>query len=349
MARRAARARAGRSSSPRARRARPRRWPASPCRRSRRPCAALHDHLVARQAEHARDDLLHLGRVLRRRVRPARSPSSSRLGQRGLRLEVEVLLPADVQLALEACGASRSAASASPRCMPLGVGEEAAGGDGVLDREDRRQRLVLDLHRGRGETRGLFASRRPPSATAWPSKQTSDGNSGSSWRAGPMSFSPGTSSAVSTASTPGALRARRGVDRQDARVRVRRLHRPRMGDVRHVGPQIVDVARRAGDVAGRDSCGRLAPTTGAVAIGPTGWFIGPPPPARLRPPCRPRTSRAAGRSARADTRRCRAGRSSACRRRRRSTAAPPPSPASTACRQRAPRGRRPHGVAATPP
>src|ERR1051325_1421104 len=60
---------------------------------------ALDGHVLPGQAEHARDDLLRLRRMLRRRL----GNDAARLVDPcdgGLRLQVEVLLPADRQLAL---------------------------------------------------------------------------------------------------------------------------------------------------------------------------------------------------------------------------------------------------------
>ena len=193
-----------------------------------------------------------------------------------------------------------------------------------LDREDRRQRLVVDPDRGR---------RRARACSSRLGDHPRDGLAGEAHlgREQRLVVSRRTDVVLAGHVVGGehgehARRARgraaASID-SDTRVRVRRLHRPRVRDVRHVGPQIVDVARRAGDVADAPIRAAGRADDGRGRDRPTGWFIGPPPPARLRAPCRRRTSRAAGRSSRADTRRCRAGRSSACRRRRRSTAAPP--------------------------
>ena len=61
---------------------------------------ALHDHVVAAPAEDVRDDLLGLGRVLGAAL-DEHLAGLVDVRQRGVRLEVEVLLPADLGLALE--------------------------------------------------------------------------------------------------------------------------------------------------------------------------------------------------------------------------------------------------------
>ena len=79
---------------------------------------ALHDDRVLRHAEHARDDLLRLGRVLRRRV-DEHAAVLVAIRERGVGLEIEVLLPADRELAVEAVrrGAQRR------RGIALGAGD----------------------------------------------------------------------------------------------------------------------------------------------------------------------------------------------------------------------------------
>ena len=110
----------------------------------------LHRDPVARHAEHVRDDLLRLGRVLR-----AAFDEDLALGvdvrERRVRLEVEVLLAADLGNAFEDVrrGGERG----------LGVASTDRARDALerfrLDRlghgDDRGQRLVLHAHRGRAE------------------------------------------------------------------------------------------------------------------------------------------------------------------------------------------------------
>ncbi len=179
---------------------------------------------VLRHAEHARDDLLRLGRVLRRRVHEhARRPRRDQR-ERGLRLEIEVLLPADDELALEACAARRAARPRRRRVARRSpVGEEAAGGDGLRDRQDGRQRLVVDLAPAPAATRACSSRLGDhPGDGAGRGSRPRRETAARRGVAAPMSFSPGTSAAVSTASTPGAATRGGGVDAQDAGVRVRR-------------------------------------------------------------------------------------------------------------------------------
>ena len=76
---------------------------------------ALHGDLVVRQAQHVRDDLLGLGRVLRAGL-DEDLPVLVDAGQRGVGLQVEVLLAGELELAVEDVrAAAPNAASGSPR------------------------------------------------------------------------------------------------------------------------------------------------------------------------------------------------------------------------------------------
>ena len=133
--------------------------------------------LVPRHVEHVRDDLLRLA------TGAASTTATNRLAvlvarrQRRLRLEVEVLLPADGELA--AAGGAALAASAragSPRAHALGLGVEALlRRCASLDRQDRRQRLVLDAAPAAAPARACSSVSASTQATAWPWKQTSLG------------------------------------------------------------------------------------------------------------------------------------------------------------------------------
>ena len=79
---------------------------------------ALHRDLVRADAEHARDDLLRLGGMLRGRVqRDTAALVEPR--HRGLRLEIEMLLSADSDLAVDPDAAARRGPQ-SPRAMRTG-------------------------------------------------------------------------------------------------------------------------------------------------------------------------------------------------------------------------------------
>jgi hypothetical protein len=210
---------------------------------------ALHHHRVLGHGEDAGHDLLCLGRVLRRRV-DQHAAVLVAIRQRGVGLEVEVLLPADGELARDPV---RRAAQRGRRVslgQPIASREEAVGGDGLLDRQDRRQHLAVDADEAGRQPRLLLGLGDHPR----------DGVSGKADLGRKQRLvAPGDADVVLAGHVVAGQHgedarrlARRGsVDTQDARVRVRHLHRPGVRDVRHVGPQVVDVARRAGHVADR--------------------------------------------------------------------------------------------------
>ena len=85
-------------------------------------------------------------------------------------------------------------------------------------------------------------------ATGWPAYSTTPAASaGSSLRIGAMSFLPGISAAVTATDTPGAADRAREIDAADAGVGMRAQHQRGFERARH-GRDIVDIARRAGDV-----------------------------------------------------------------------------------------------------
>ena len=104
---------------------------------------ALHGDLVVRLAQHVRHDVLRLGRMLRRGL-DEDLPVLVDAGQRRVGLQIEMLLPGELELAFEDVRAARegglrfAAAQHGPRTLV------ALRGDGLLDRDQRRQRLVFD-------------------------------------------------------------------------------------------------------------------------------------------------------------------------------------------------------------
>ena len=108
---------------------------------------ALHGDLVRGQAEHVGHDVLGLGRVLRARL-DEDLPVLVDQGQRGLRLQVEVLLAADLELTAEPVDGpfqpSGDVAAADRSLVAL----IAAGLDGVVHGDQRGQRLVVGLDLG---------------------------------------------------------------------------------------------------------------------------------------------------------------------------------------------------------
>ena len=84
----------------------------------------------------------------------------------GLRLEVEMLLAADPQLALDTSASCASIAATYRRREPKRLGEETVGVDGLLDRQDGRQRLDTPLSRARRRAWRRPASRPAPTRPA---------------------------------------------------------------------------------------------------------------------------------------------------------------------------------------
>ena len=114
---------------------------------------------------------------------------------------------------------------------------------------DRRQVAVLDLGQLAGAARARRGSRRSPRTAAGPrTGRRRCANTGSSCLCdGQMSFSPGMSSAVSTATTPGAASHRVEIDRDD--LGMRRVAEPEIGVERALRlDHVVDIVGAARDV-----------------------------------------------------------------------------------------------------
>ena len=191
---------------------------------------ALHGDLVAVQAEHVGDDLLRLGRVLGAALHEDLAALVDQR-QRAVGLEVEVLLAGDLgDSPLKTCADAGQpgldVAALDGRLAAL----EAVGRDRLVHRDQRRQRLVVDLDRQRRRAGRPRASRRAPSRRRGRGTSPRSGNSGSSCLT-PASLTPGTSSAVSTRTTPGTSYAGAGVEPGDPGVGVRRLDRVGVQDV----------------------------------------------------------------------------------------------------------------------
>ena len=211
---RAARAPAGRSSTRRARRAPPRCCPASPCRRSRRPCAAPARRPCCAAGAAPRATIgLDLRRMLRRRADEHVAVVAA-LRPRRVRLEVEMLLAADLELAVRRVRRSRRARRRSRR-----AGCSAARCGSCPRRSPLR---CVRIARAAARTRprparpraaGRATRRRRPPRSGRGTSTSSSASRVSSWRTAPTLLCPGMSSAISTATTPGhrsAPRSRRG-------------------------------------------------------------------------------------------------------------------------------------------
>jgi hypothetical protein len=108
---------------------------------------------VPRQAKHARDDLLRFRRMLRRRVH-RHAAGFVEPGDRGVRLEIEVLLAADGELAVETERALLDGRHVAAR-QAQRVGQKAAGLDRLRDAENGRTRFVGGDHAARAAPRVL--------------------------------------------------------------------------------------------------------------------------------------------------------------------------------------------------
>ena len=127
---------------------------------------ALDGDVVAVPAEDVRDDLLGLRRVLGGGLDEDLAVLVDQR-ERGVGLEVEVLLPAELELAAEPCGAWRSRRRRRPGTVRRGA-LEALRRDRLLDGDERGQRLGLDLDGRRRPAGPPQGSPRAPRRPAWP-------------------------------------------------------------------------------------------------------------------------------------------------------------------------------------
>ena len=124
---------------------------------------ALDGHLVAVQAEHVRDDLLGLGRVLGAALHEDLAALVD-ARQRAVGLEVEVLLAGELELAAEHVLAAverrpRRLRARGAGCAPWKLLRR----DRLADADQRGQRLVVDLDRRSAEPGCLEGLGRAPS------------------------------------------------------------------------------------------------------------------------------------------------------------------------------------------
>ena len=203
-------------------------------------------------AENAGDDVLHFARMLGGRIDQHRAVLA-RHGERDLAFQIKMLLPADVERA----GKLRNGA-AGDRLGGIAVDEGVigqhalAGRFALLDGTFGRSASISKCARSAARR----AASREVATTAnmgWPWKMTrSCANTGSSANAGEMSFLPGMSAAVTTATTPGALLHLGKIEAADAS-RARPANRRR----RHAGCPPAREYRR---------CIRRAPCTCLAAL-----------------------------------------------------------------------------------
>ena len=206
---------------------------------------ALHDDFVGGQLQQMRHKGLDLGRVLRGRG-DEHGPVLAALGPCRLRFQIESVpalassnTPFSVIGAISQCRADLAAADEVRRVV------EAARGQRLFQREDRRQRLVFNHHLlRRGSTSLLrFANDQRHDLAVEPDLLVRQQNL--VLLDGADVVFAGTSSASSTALMPGMARAAVASRLQDLCLRVRRTNRPNFQRTRRL---VVGVNRFAGDV-----------------------------------------------------------------------------------------------------
>ena len=213
---------------------------------------ALHGDLVTGEAEHVRDDLLRLARVLGRGLHEHLIGLVD-VRQRRVRLEVEVLLTRERELAAEdvRAGGERGVegavdvAAAHGRLPTL----EGVGGDRLGDGDDRGQRLDVDDDGGRPEPGrlerlGEHPRHRVPDVHHLVGEQRF------------VALDPGVVDARHVgrrehAHDTGHREGGRDVESGDEAVGDRGLHGVGVQRTRDAGPQVVGVERLPRDVQGR--------------------------------------------------------------------------------------------------
>ena len=124
---------------------------------------ALHGHLVAVQPQDVGDDLLGLRRVLGAALHEHLAVLVD-VRQRAVGLEVEVLLPGELELAAEHVGGMRRGRPRRRRAPRCGCGAlEALGGDRLRDGDERTAAARSPPRRRRRRAGPPRASRRAPS------------------------------------------------------------------------------------------------------------------------------------------------------------------------------------------
>ena len=217
---------------------------------------ALHGDLVALQAEDVRNDLLRLRRVLGAALDEDLAVLVD-VRQRAVRLEVEVLLAGELELAAEhVVGPGEGGldvAAFELRLRPL----EALGLDGLAYGHERRQRLVLDVDREGAEPGSLQCLAEHPADRVAEEHDL----------AGEQRFVVLDAGIIDAGDVIGGEHANdaghieRGFRTQpgDARVGVRRLQRIGVQAVLGTADEIVGIERGAGDVQRRGLVWQVQP------------------------------------------------------------------------------------------
>ena len=191
-----------------------------------------------------RDDLLRLGRMLRRALHEVLALRVAQ-GERCLRLEVEVLLPAELRDALEDARRLLQGGCRVSALDRAGDALEGAGVDGILHRDQRGERVVLDGDGGCSETCGLLRLAEHPDERVPVVHRLIGEQRLVVLDAGVVDSGHvvGCEHAHDTGHGVGGTH----IDR-DARVGVARLHGPCREDAHGAACEVVGVHRGAGDV-----------------------------------------------------------------------------------------------------
>ncbi len=212
---------------------------------------ALHGDFGGAPAEHVRDDLLRLGGVLGARLHED-LPALVDERERAVGLQVELLLPGELELAAEHVRrlAQRGVdvAANHPRLCPL----EAVGGDRLGDLDVGRQRLGLDDDGGGAEPGGLERLAEHP-ADRMTEEHDLLGREQRLVVLDARVVDPALGH-VGRGQHPDDTRHRQcrlDVDRDDPGVRVRRLHGIGVQHVLRAIDQVIGVERLAGHVQDR--------------------------------------------------------------------------------------------------
>ena len=209
---------------------------------------ALHRDLVAVPAQHVGHDLLRLGRVLGAALDEDLLALVD-MGQGAMRLEVEVLLAGELELAAEDMGGGGKAGLdvAPPHLRHRAL--ERVGLDRLGHLDVGRERLDVDLDRRRAEPGGLERlAQHPAHGVAVEHDLAGEQRL---VMLDPGIVDPGNVRRGEHADDPGHGERRVGAQPGDPAVRMRDLHRVGVQHVLGAFHQVVGVERLAGDVQGR--------------------------------------------------------------------------------------------------
>ena len=171
-------------------------------------------------------------------------------GDGALRFQIKMLLAADTQLAREAVRAGGQRRFGVPARQPQRTGVETAGGDGFVDGEDRRQRPVVHPHARCPAPRSLQRLRQHPRDRLLVVHHLGGKQRLVMARDARLVFARHIRGGEGGGHA-GFGERRRGVERGDRGMGVRREYRPGVQQPGEAAGQVVRVERFAGDVAAR--------------------------------------------------------------------------------------------------